>query len=147
VAPATSSLGYVAFNAAAANPQYLEFPVQTPPYWTGTDAAITFFASAVTGNVTWEIQTACSQFNVALGSPTFTSPQPITTTVSSTTNGFLATAILTNIAAPGVNGCTAGTTTLGTPLTIRLFRANGGTDTAASDADAVSIVLLTHRSQ
>jgi hypothetical protein len=147
VAPATSSLGYVAFNAAATNPQYLEFTVQPPPYWTGSDAAITFFASAVTGNVTWELQTACPQFNVAPGAPTFTSPQPITTAVSTTTNGLVSTTILTNIAAPTVNSCTAGTTTLGTPLTIRLFRANGGTDTAASDADAISIVLLTHRSQ
>jgi hypothetical protein len=147
VAPATSSLGYVAFNAAATNPQYLELTIQPPTYWTASDVAISFFAPATTGNVTWEIQTACPQFNVAPGAPTFSSVQPITTAVSTTTNGLVSTAILTNIAAPGTNGCTAGTTTLGTPLTIRLFRANGGTDTAASDADALTLVLLTHRSQ
>jgi hypothetical protein len=147
VAPATSSLGYVAFNAAATNPQYLELTIQPPTYWTASDVAISFFAPATTGNVTWEIQTACPQFNVAPGAPTFSSVQPITTAVSTTTNGLVSTAILTNIAAPGTNGCTAGTTALGTPLTVRLFRANGGTDTAAGNANALTLVLLTHRSQ
>jgi hypothetical protein len=144
VLPASSTLGYLAFNAAPTLPQYAEATVSTPSYWTGTSLYINFYATATSGNVTWEVQTACVNANSVVGTPSFGTAVPVTTTVSSTSNGNVQTAILSNIALPGINGCPSTPTTPGL-LTYRIYRA--ATDTASGNANFLGTTLATGRSQ
>lgn len=144
VLPASSSLGYLAFGAAPVAPQYAEATVSTPAYWTGTNLAINFYSAATTGSVTWEIQTACVTANGVVGAPSFGAPVAVTATVSATSNGDVVTAVLPNVAAPGVNGCPAAPASPGL-LTYRISRS--ATDTAAGDANLLGATLITGRSQ
>jgi hypothetical protein len=144
VLPASSTLGYLAFNAAPTLPQYAEATVSTPSYWTGTSLYINFYATATSGNVTWEVQAACVNANSLVGAPNFGTAVPVTTTVSSTSNGNVQTAILSNIATPGANGCPSTPTTPGL-LTYRIYRA--ASDTASGNANLLGITLTTGRSQ
>jgi hypothetical protein len=144
VLPGSSTLGYLAFNAAPALPQYAEATVSTPSYWTGTSLYINFYAMATSGNVTWEVQTACVNANSVVGAPSFGTAVPVTTLVSSTSNGNVQTAILSNIATPGANGCPSTPTTPGL-LTYRIYRA--ASDTASGNANLLGITLATGRSQ
>jgi hypothetical protein len=144
VLPASSTLGYLAFNAAPTLPQYAEATVSTPSSWTGTSLYINFYATATSGNVTWEVQTACVNANSVVGTPNFGTTVPVTTTVSSTSNGNVQTAILSNIATPGANGCPSTPTTPGL-LTYRIYRA--ASDTASGNANLLGITLATGRSQ
>jgi hypothetical protein len=144
ILPASSTLGYLAFNAAPTLPQYVEATVSTPPFWTGTSLYINFYATATSGNVTWEVQTACVNPNSVVGTPSFGTAMPVTTTVSSISSGNVQTAILSNIATPGANGCPSMPTTPGL-LTYRIYRA--ATDTASGNANLLGITLATGRSQ
>ena len=144
VLPASSALGYLAFNAAAAAPQYAEATVSTPPYWTGTGLYLNFYSAAVTGTVTWEVQTACVSAGSAVGAPVFGAAVAVTATVSAAANGDVATALAPGIATPGGNGCPATPTSPGL-LTYRIYRS--ATDTAAGNANLLGVTLVTGRSQ
>jgi hypothetical protein len=144
VQPASSTLGYLAFSAAAAAPQYAETTVSVPAYWTGTNLAINFYSAATTGNVTWEVQTACVGAGSVVGAPGFGAAVAVTAAVSSTSDGDVATAVLPNVAAPDVNGCPATAATPGL-LTVRIYRS--ASDTAAGSANLLGATLITGRSQ
>ena len=45
VNPAVSGMGYLAFNATPALPQYAEQTVALPPYWTGTALTVQFYSA------------------------------------------------------------------------------------------------------
>jgi hypothetical protein len=144
VLPASSALAYLAFNAAPSLPQYAEATVSTPPFWTGTSLYINFYSAAVTGTVTWEVQTACIGVGSVVGSPIFGTAVPVTTTVSSTAGGDVVTAILSSIATPGANSCPSTSTNPGL-LTYRIYRS--ATDTAGGNANLLGATLVTGRSQ
>jgi hypothetical protein len=146
VNPGTSALGYMAFNASPALPQYAEQTVALPAYWTGTSLFINFSSSVTTGTVEWEVEVACTAVNTAVGGATWSSPVTVTTSVSSTANGLVTTAELSNIAAPGVTaGCPAVGATSPSFLSYRIFR--GTSDTAAANANLLGITMLIGRSQ
>ncbi len=144
VSPSSSGLGYLAFSATPAVPQYAEATVSTPPYWTGTSIAINFYAAATAGNVTWEVQTACVSANAVVGAPNFGAAVPVTASVSSTSDGDVVTAVLANIGSPGANGCPSTSTVPGL-LTYRIYRS--ASDTAAGNANLLGATLITGRSQ
>jgi hypothetical protein len=144
VIPASSSAGYLAFQAAPASPQYGEAPAGLPAYWTHTDVIGYYTAAVNTGNVTWEVQTACpAASGSTAGAPAWGTAATITVTVPGTV-GQQGTFTIANIAQNSVNSCPASGTTTPSQLMYRIFR---GTDTAAGDAQLVGINLLTSRSQ
>lgn len=145
VLPASSALGYLAFNAAPTLPQYAEATVATPMYWTGTSVSIKFYSQATTGTVTWYVQTACVNDGSVTGTPVFGTAVAVTPTVSSTAGASVTTAVVSGIATPGTNGCTAGTTTPGSLVTYRIYRS--ATDTAVGNANLLGVTLVTGRSQ
>lgn len=145
VLPSSSALGYLAFSAAPTSPEYAEATVATPPYWTGTSAYIKFYSLATTGTVTWDVQTACTNDGSIIGAPVFGTPVTVTPTVSSTSGAGVTTAVLSGIALPGANGCTAGTIAPGSLVTYRIYRS--ATDTAAGSANLLGVTLVTGRSQ
>lgn len=142
---AASAAAYMAFQAAASNPQYATATFATPPYWTGSDIAVVFGAIATTGNVSWVLESGCSNPNGDLSSITWGTPVTITANASSTSLGLVNTALTTGFAVPGTNSCAAGTTAAGSLVTYRLHRAS--TDTAAGDAHLLGVVLTSRRSQ
>ncbi len=145
VLPASSALGYLAFNAVPTLPQYGEATVATPPYWTGTSLYIKFYSLATTGTVTWYVQTACTNDGSVIGAPVFGTAIAVSPAVSSTSGAGVTTAVLSGIATPGTNGCTAGTTSPGSLVTYRIYRS--ATDTAAGNANLLGVTLVTGRSQ
>lgn len=145
VSSTSSSLGYMAFNAAPALPQYAEATVATPPYWTGTSLYIKFYSQATTGAVTWYVQTACVNDGSVMGAPAFGTAVAVSATVSSTSGAGVTTAVLPGAATPGTNGCAAGTTAPGSLVTYRIYRA--ASDTAAGNANLLGLTLVTGRSQ
>ncbi len=144
-ATATSVSAYLAFNAGTTQPQYAQLEVITPPYWTGTSAYIKFAGTATTGNVGWIVDTACVSDGQVVASASFGTATTVTTSVSATTGASVTTAIFTNIGVPGTNGCTAGTTTPGSILIVRVHRSSS--DTQAGNANLYGMVLVTGRSQ
>ncbi|MDR3426093.1 hypothetical protein [Silvimonas sp.] len=140
----TSARGYLAFNAAASLPQYAEQTVELPPFWTGTTLYLDFYSAATTGNVTWEVESACVAANQVVGSPTWSSPVTVTTSVSGTTGGAVTTAAIT-IASNGVNGCPSSSATLPSAMSYRVFRS--ASDTAAGNANLTAAVVVIGRSQ
>jgi hypothetical protein len=145
VLPASSALGYLAFNAASTLPQYAEATVATPTYWTGTSLYIKFYSLAITGTATWYVQTACTNDGSVIGTSSFGTAVSIISTVSSISGVGVTTAVLSGIATPGTNGCTAGTTLPGSLLTYRIYRS--ATDTAAGNVNLLGITMVTGRSQ
>jgi hypothetical protein len=145
VLPASSALGYLAFNAVSTLPQYAEATVATPMYWTGTSLYIKFYSMAATGAATWYVQTACTNDGSVIGAPSFGTAVSVTSAVSSTSGAGVTTAVLSGIAAPGMNGCTAGTSMPGSLLTYRIYRS--AVDTAAGNANLLGTILVTGRSQ
>ncbi len=145
VSSTSSSLGYMAFNAAPALPQYAEATVATPVYWTGTNLYIKFYSQATTGAVTWYVQTACVNDGSVMGAPAFGTAVAVSATVSSTSGAGVTTAVLPGVAMPGTNGCAAGTTAPGSLVTYRIYRA--ASDTAAGNANLLGVTLVTGRSQ
>lgn len=144
VAPATSSVAYMAFQAAASPVQYATFTFVTPPNWTGSDVIVTFKGTATTGNVGWIVESGCTNPNGDLSAPTYGTATTITTTVSGTAGGTVNSATLSNIAAPGTNGCVAGTTAPGSIVTVRIHRS--ASDTQSGDANLLGVTLTTKRS-
>lgn len=144
VLPASSALAYLTFNASPALPQYAEATISTPPYWTGTSMYINFYSAAVTGSVTWEVQAACINAGTVVGAPSYGAAVPVTTTVSTTANGDVVTALVSNIGTPGSNGCPSTPTTPGL-LSYRIYRS--ASDTAAGNANLLGVTLVTGRSQ
>jgi hypothetical protein len=143
VAPASSALGYLLFQASPSQPQYAELTTTAPPYWTSTGIYLNFYSSATAGNAVLDVQTACVTPGQVVGSPTFSTAVVTGTAVSSTTNGMVRTALISGVATPGVNGCPAVGMTTPTMLTIRVF---------ADAASAVPVyftgaTLVTGRSQ
>jgi hypothetical protein len=142
--PASSTSAYMAFQQAASPLQYAQLKSQATPFpWLGTSAYIQFSTTATTGNVTWQVATACVNAGGILSTPTFGTPVSVTTTVSGTAGALVTTAVLTNIAVPGTNGCVSGTTAPGSTLLVRINR--GASDTAASDAHFYGMTLDTVR--
>ncbi|GEM_PF-5207792 len=145
VNPAVSSLGYLAFQATPALPQYAEQTVALPPYWTGTTLTVQFYSpTATSGNVEWEVQSSCTAANGVVGSSTWGTAATVTTAVSSTLGGLVTTASVT-VAANSVNGCPATGATSPSMMTYRIFRA--ASDTAAGNANLLGVTLVTGRSQ
>lgn len=123
IASATSALGYLSFNAPPTQPQYCEFTRTEPAYWTGTSLSVDFFAAATSGNVIFDVQSVCLLSNTALTSsysPTFGTVHAVTTAVSTTAYGLVTSAVLSNVAAPGVGNCPASPTTP-TQVTYRIY--------------------------
>ena len=148
VNPAASALGYMAFQPGEVLHQFAELTLSEPPYWTGTSISFDFFSSATTGNVAWQVQAGCIPANTALttsySTPSFSTTAETITAVSSTANGLVTTATLSNFIAPGVGGCPSSPTTP-TKVTYRIFR--DPMDTAAGNANFLGATLLTGRSQ
>jgi hypothetical protein len=144
-ATSTSTSAYMAFNAATSLPQYAQTELATPTYWTGTSAYIKFAGTATTGNVGWVIDTACVNDGQVVASASFGTPTTVTTAVSSTPGASVTTAVFSNIAIPGTNGCMAGTTMPGSLLVVRIHRS--ASDTQVGNANLYGAVLVTGRSQ
>jgi len=147
VAPATSSVAYMAFQATPTLPQYAEMTISAPPYWTGTSITIDFSSAATSGNVIWDVQAVCVPTDTAFTSPyspSFPTATQSTTTVSSTQYGLVTTAVLSNIIGPGIGSCPSSPTTP-TKVTYRIYR--DASDTASGNANLLGITLLTSRSQ
>jgi len=142
--PATSAAAYMAFQAAAVSPQYATATLALPPYWTGSDIALTFSAVATAGSVNWILESGCTNANGDISAVSFGAPVTLTATVSPTLLGLATTATATNFAVPGTNGCTAGTTGTGSLITIRLHRS---VDSAAGDAHLLGAIITSKRSQ
>src|SRR6202034_4874626 len=107
VGPASSALGYLLFQATPIQPQYAELTTLAPPFWTGSGVYLNFYSTTTSGNAVLDVQTACVTPGAAVGSPGFSTAIVTTTAVSSTANGLVRTALIPNIATPGVNGCPA----------------------------------------
>jgi hypothetical protein len=121
VSPASSSLGYLLFQATPTQPQYAELTTLAPPFWTSTGIYLNFYSTATSGNGVLDVQTACVTPGQVVGSPTFSTATVTTTAVSSTANGLVKTALISGIATPGANGCPATGMTTPTMLTIRVY--------------------------
>jgi len=143
VAPASSALGYLLFQASPSQPQYAELTTTAPPYWTSTAIYLNFYSSATAGNAVLDVQTACVTPGQVVGSPTFSTAVVTSTAVSSTTNGMVRTAIISGIATPGVNGCPAAGMTTPMMLTIRIL----ADATSAVPVYFTGATLVTGRSQ
>ncbi len=143
VNPATSALGYMLFQATPTLPQYAELTTTAPAYWTNSGIYLEFYSTAVTGNAVMDVQTACVTANQVVGSPTFSTAIVTTTAVSTTANGKVRTALIPNIATPGVNGCPALGMTTPTTLTIRVY----ADATSAVPVYLMGATLVTGRSQ
>ena len=144
-APATSISAYLAFNAAPTLPQYAQTEIATPTYWTGSSLYLKFAGTATTGNVGWIVDAACVNDGQVASAATFGTATTVTTAVSSTLGASVTTAVFSNVGVPGTNGCTAGTTTPGSILVVRIHRS--ATDTQAGNANLYGAVLVTGRSQ
>jgi len=143
VAPATSALGYLLFQATPALPQYAELTTSVPPFWTSTGLYINFYSTSTSGNAVLDVQTACVTAGQAVGSPTFSTAIVTTTPVSSTANGLVKTALISSIATPGANGCPALGMTTPTMLTVRVY----ADATSAVPVNFTGATLVTGRSQ
>jgi hypothetical protein len=143
VAPATSALGYLLFQATPTLPQYAELTTSVSPFWTSTGMYINFYSTSTSGNAVLDVQTACVTPGQVVGSPTFSTPIVTTTPVSSTTNGMVKTALISGIATPGANGCPALGMTTPTMLTIRVY----ADATSAVPVYFTGATLVTGRSQ
>jgi trimeric autotransporter adhesin len=143
VAPATSALGYLLFQATPTLPQYAEMTTTAPPFWTSTGLYINFYSTATSGNAVLDVQTACVTPGQAVGSPTFSTAIVTTTPVSSTANGLVKTALISGIATPGANGCPALGMTTPTMLTVRVY----ADATSAVPVNFTGATLVTGRSQ
>jgi len=143
VASASSALGYLLFQASPSQPQYAELTTTAPPYWTSTGIYLNFYSSATAGNAVLDVETACITTGQVIGSPTFSTAVVTSTTVSSTANGMVRTAMISGIATPGVNGCPAAGMTTPTTLTVRVF----ADATSAVPVYFMGATLVTGRSQ
>ena len=143
VAPATSALGYLLFQATPALPQYAELTTTAPPFWTSTGLYINFYSTSTSGNAVLDVQTACVTPGQVAGAPTFTTAIVTTTPVSSTANGLVKTALISGIATPGANGCPALGMTTPTMLTVRVY----ADATSAVPVYFTGATLVTGRSQ
>jgi hypothetical protein len=139
-APASSAAAYLAFEAQPATPQYATATFATPANCTGSDIALLFAGTAMTGNVTWTIQAGCSNANDVLASVSFGPGVEITANVSTTPGGLVRTVALPGFVAPAANGCVAGSL-----VTYRISRASS--DTQAGDAHLLGAQLTNWTSQ
>ena len=143
VAPATSALGYLLFQATPTQPQYAELTISVPPFWTSTGLYINFYSTSTSGNAVLDVQTACVNPGQVVGSPTFSTAIVTATPVSSTANGLVRTALISGVATPGVNGCPALGTATPTMLTVRVY----ADATSAVPVNFTGATLVTGRSQ
>jgi hypothetical protein len=143
VAPATSALGYLLFQATPTLPQYAELTTTAPPFWTSTGLYINFYSTSTSGNAVLDVQTACVAPGQVVGSPTFSTAIVTTTPVNSTADGLVKTALISGIATPGANGCPALGMTTPTMLTVRVY----ADATSAVPVYFTGATLVTGRSQ
>ena len=143
VAPSSSALGYLLFQATPTQPQYAELTTTAPPFWTSTGLYINFYSTSTSGNAVLDVQTACVTPGQVVGSPTFSTAIVTTTPVSSTANGLVRTALISSIATPGANGCPALGMTTPTMLTVRVY----ADATSAVPVNFTGATLVTGRSQ
>ncbi|MBW4039198.1 MAG: hypothetical protein HIU91_10050 [Acidobacteria bacterium] len=141
---ASSALGYMAFAPQPTAPEYAEFTTTLPPYWTSSAIQFDFYTPGTSGTVIWEVETACPESGDA-GTTTFGSPLSVSTTVSATANTYTVTAVLSGIATPGANDFPPATSTVPTPMTVRILRS--ATDTCTAQANLLKATLITGRSQ
>jgi hypothetical protein len=140
LAAASSAAAYLAFEAQPATPQFATATFTAPPNWAGTDVLLVFTGTAVTGNVAWTVQSGCTNPDDVLSSVTFSAGAEAMAPVSTTPGGLVRLPKMANIAAPGSNGCAAGSL-----VTLRITRA--GWDTQPGEADLLGVVLTTRTSQ
>jgi hypothetical protein len=140
---ATSTIGYLSFNPTPSVPQYAERTVIMPPYWTTASMMLQFYSTVTVGNSVMNIQTACVTANQVVGVPTFSTDIITTTAVSATAGGNVQTALIANIATPGLNGCPAIGMTTPTQVTIRLY----ANSTSAVQTYLTGATLIVGRSQ
>lgn len=142
--PATSAAAYMAFQAAAASPQYATATFAPPTYWTGSDITLAFSAVSTGGSVNWILESGCTNPNGDISAVNFGAPVTLTAKVSAAPLGLVTTATLANFAVPGTNGCAAGTAGVGSLITVRLHRS---ADSAAGDAHLLGAIVTSKRSQ
>jgi hypothetical protein len=142
--PAVSAAAYMAFQAAAASPQYATVTFAPPAYWTGSDITLAFSAVATAGSVNWILESGCSNANGDISAVKFGAPVTLAAPVSAAPLGLATTATLANFAVPGTNGCAAGTAGVGSLITVRLHRS---VDSAAGDAHLLGAIVTSKRSQ
>jgi hypothetical protein len=120
-----------------ANTYSLQQTLILPTDWTGTlDADIEWLTTATTGNVVWQIQTACTADNAA-DDPVFNTASTVTDGAKSTTN-YANRATISNIVS---TGCDAGEI-----LHLKFLRNPAhGSDTLAATARLVAVVLRYRR--
>ncbi len=145
LSPATSSAAAYAFNAGASTPQYVSATIATPAYWTGTSLYLKFAGSAKTGNVGWIVDAACINDGQVVSTLSFGSATSIVTPVNANLGGSVTTAIFSDIGAPGINSCQAGTANPGSLLTYRIHRS--ATDTQAGVANLLGVVVVSTKNQ
>ena len=143
VAPTSSALGYLLFQATPTKPQYAELTTVAPPYWTSSGIYLNFYSTATSGNAVLDVQTACVSPGAVVGVPVFSTAIVTTAAVSSTANGLVRTALISGIAAPGINGCPASGMTAPTMLTIRIY----ADPTSSVPVYFTGATLVTGRSQ
>jgi len=130
-----NSYGYLAYIPVSVTPQYAYGMLNVPLVWATVSATATFYTSATTGNVTFNMQTACSNAGTSLaGSPAWGTAVPITSTAPGTANQLVVTASFASIAAFGTNSCTAGSL-----VQYRIYR--GASDTDVADANLIGVQM------
>jgi len=140
------------YNTSQSTQAYLQFdPMGTaeyaqgstayPPNWTHTDAYVTFSGTMNTGNVTWEIQTACVGAGGTAGAEGWSTGVSVTTAFPGTIGQYVVTAIFSNVAASGANSCPSTPTTPG-QIAYRITR----TDSTTGEAQLEGVTLATARS-
>ena len=80
--PAASAAAYMAFQAAAASPQYATATFAPPVNWTGSDITLAFSAVATAGSVNWILESGCTNANGDISAVSFGTPVTLTATVS-----------------------------------------------------------------
>jgi hypothetical protein len=139
-APDASTAAYMAFEAQPVEPQYVSATFAAPPNWTGSDLALVFAGTMLTGNVTWTVQAGCSNADDVFSKVTFSEGTDVLATVSSMPSGVVRTTALTNFVSPAINNCAAGSL-----VTYRISRSNN--DTLLGDAHLLGVVLTSRKSQ
>jgi hypothetical protein len=124
--------------ADGANTLSVQRELKLPSDWTSTvDATFTWYTTATTGDVVWQLSTICVA-NAETGDPAFNTASTVTDTAQGTTNQYNV-ATITGVT---VTGCAAGET-----LYLRVFRdPTNGSDTLAATARLVGVELILRRS-
>jgi hypothetical protein len=127
----SSTQGFLSFQKQAVVPQYALGQETLPANWVGSDLTLTYYATDISGDATWEIEAGCS-----MGGPSFAygAPMTVTAVVSSSSGTPVNTGTVANIATVGSNGCAPGAT-----LHYRIYRSNF--DSLAGEAYLIGLTM------